>query len=35
VEDAGGVITVVESFRENIKVTNASDLRVVEALLAH
>ena len=34
VEDAGGVITVVESFPENIKVTRASDLRIVEALLA-
>ena len=35
VDDAGGVITVVESFPENIKVTHESDLRIVEALLAH
>jgi 2-C-methyl-D-erythritol 4-phosphate cytidylyltransferase len=35
VDDAGGVITVVESFPENIKVTRESDLRIVEALLAH
>jgi 2-C-methyl-D-erythritol 4-phosphate cytidylyltransferase len=34
VEDAGGVVTVVESFPENIKVTRAADLRIVEALLA-
>jgi 2-C-methyl-D-erythritol 4-phosphate cytidylyltransferase len=35
VDDAGGVITVVEAFPENIKVTRESDLRIVEALLAH
>ena len=35
VDDAGGVITVVESYPENIKVTRESDLRIVEALLAH
>jgi 2-C-methyl-D-erythritol 4-phosphate cytidylyltransferase len=35
VDDIGGVITVVESFPENIKVTRESDLRIVEALLAH
>jgi 2-C-methyl-D-erythritol 4-phosphate cytidylyltransferase len=35
VDDVGGVITVVESFPENIKVTSDSDLRIVEALLAH
>jgi 2-C-methyl-D-erythritol 4-phosphate cytidylyltransferase len=35
VEDAGGVVTVVESFPENIKVTRESDLRIAEALLAH
>ena len=34
VEDAGGVIRVVEAFPENIKVTRESDLRIVEALLA-
>ena len=34
VEDAGGVIRVVESFPENLKVTRESDLRIVEALLA-
>ena len=34
VEDAGGVVTVVESFPENLKVTRASDLRIAEALLA-
>jgi 2-C-methyl-D-erythritol 4-phosphate cytidylyltransferase len=34
VDDAGGVITVVEAFPENIKVTRESDLRIVEALLA-
>ena len=34
VEDAGGVIRVVEAPPENIKVTRASDLRIVEALLA-
>jgi 2-C-methyl-D-erythritol 4-phosphate cytidylyltransferase len=35
VDDAGGVITVVESFPENIKVTRESDLRIAEAFLAH
>jgi 2-C-methyl-D-erythritol 4-phosphate cytidylyltransferase len=35
VDDVGGVITVVKSFPENIKVTRESDLRIVEALLAH
>ena len=35
VDDVGGVITVVEAFPENIKVTRESDLRIVEALLAH
>ena len=35
VDDAGGVITVVESYPENLKVTRASDLRIAEALLAH
>jgi 2-C-methyl-D-erythritol 4-phosphate cytidylyltransferase len=35
VEDAGGVVTVVEAFPENIKVTRESDLRIAEALLAH
>ncbi len=35
VEDAGGVVRVVESFPENLKVTRESDLRIVEALLAH
>jgi 2-C-methyl-D-erythritol 4-phosphate cytidylyltransferase len=35
VDDVGGVITVVESFPENLKVTRESDLRIVEALLAH
>jgi 2-C-methyl-D-erythritol 4-phosphate cytidylyltransferase len=35
VDDVGGVVTVVESFPENIKVTRESDLRIVEALLAH
>jgi 2-C-methyl-D-erythritol 4-phosphate cytidylyltransferase len=34
VEDAGGIVRVVESFPENIKVTRESDLRIVEALLA-
>jgi 2-C-methyl-D-erythritol 4-phosphate cytidylyltransferase len=34
VDDVGGVITVVESFPENVKVTRDSDLRIVEALLA-
>jgi 2-C-methyl-D-erythritol 4-phosphate cytidylyltransferase len=28
------VITVVEAFPENLKVTRESDLRIVEALLA-
>jgi 2-C-methyl-D-erythritol 4-phosphate cytidylyltransferase len=35
VDDAGGVIAVVESFPENLKVTRESDLRIAEALLAH
>jgi 2-C-methyl-D-erythritol 4-phosphate cytidylyltransferase len=35
VEDAGGVVSVVESFPENLKVTRESDLRIAEALLAH
>jgi 2-C-methyl-D-erythritol 4-phosphate cytidylyltransferase len=35
VDDVGGVVTVVESFPENLKVTRESDLRIVEALLAH
>jgi 2-C-methyl-D-erythritol 4-phosphate cytidylyltransferase len=35
VDDAGGVITVVESYPENLKVTSESDLRIAEALLAH
>jgi 2-C-methyl-D-erythritol 4-phosphate cytidylyltransferase len=35
VEDAGVVVTVVESFPENLKVTRESDLRIAEALLAH
>jgi 2-C-methyl-D-erythritol 4-phosphate cytidylyltransferase len=35
VDDVGGVITVVESYPENLKVTRASDLRIAEALLAH
>src|ERR671910_1736286 len=35
VEDAGGVVRVVEAPPENIKVTRESDLRIVEALLAH
>jgi 2-C-methyl-D-erythritol 4-phosphate cytidylyltransferase len=35
VEDAGGVVSVVEAFPENIKVTRESDLRIAEALLAH
>ena len=34
VDDVGGVITVVEAFPQNIKVTHESDLRIVEALLA-
>jgi len=34
VDEVGGVITVVESFPENIKVTREADLRIVEALLA-
>ena len=33
--EAGGVVTVVESFPENLKVTRESDLRIAEALLAH
>jgi 2-C-methyl-D-erythritol 4-phosphate cytidylyltransferase len=35
VDDVGGVVTVVESFPENLKVTRESDLRIAEALLAH
>ena len=35
VDDVGGVITVVESYPENLKVTRESDLRIAEALLAH
>ena len=35
VDDAGGVITVAESYPENLKVTRESDLRIAEALLAH
>jgi 2-C-methyl-D-erythritol 4-phosphate cytidylyltransferase len=35
VDEAGGVVTVVESFPENLKVTHESDLRIAEALLAH
>ena len=35
VEDAGGVVRVVEAPPENIQVTRESDLRIVEALLAH
>jgi len=35
VDDVGGVIAVVESFPENLKVTRESDLRIAEALLAH
>jgi 2-C-methyl-D-erythritol 4-phosphate cytidylyltransferase len=35
VEEAGGVVHVVESFPENIKITRASDLHIAEALLAH
>jgi 2-C-methyl-D-erythritol 4-phosphate cytidylyltransferase len=35
VEDAGGVVRVVEAYPENIKVTRESDLRIAEALLAH
>jgi 2-C-methyl-D-erythritol 4-phosphate cytidylyltransferase len=34
VEDAGGVVRVVEAPPENIKVTRESDLRIIEALLA-
>src|SRR5918997_725511 len=34
VEQAGGVVRVVEAPRENIKVTHATDLRIAEALLA-
>ncbi|HEX5895870.1 MAG TPA: 2-C-methyl-D-erythritol 4-phosphate cytidylyltransferase [Thermoleophilaceae bacterium] len=34
VEEAGGTVRVVEAPPENIKVTRASDLRIVEALLA-
>lgn len=35
VDDVGGVISVVESYPENLKVTRESDLRIAEALLAH
>ena len=35
VDDAGGVIAVVESYPENLKITRESDLRIAEALLAH
>jgi 2-C-methyl-D-erythritol 4-phosphate cytidylyltransferase len=35
VEQAGGMVVVVEAPPENIKVTRESDLRIVEALLAH
>jgi 2-C-methyl-D-erythritol 4-phosphate cytidylyltransferase len=35
VEQAGGVVRVVEGLPENIKVTRETDLRIVEALLAH
>jgi len=35
VDDEGGVVTVVESYPENLKVTRESDLRIAEALLAH
>jgi 2-C-methyl-D-erythritol 4-phosphate cytidylyltransferase len=35
VEEAGGTVRVVEAPPENIKVTRESDLRIVEALLAH
>jgi 2-C-methyl-D-erythritol 4-phosphate cytidylyltransferase len=35
VEDAGGMVRVVEGPPENIKVTRETDLRIVEALLAH
>jgi 2-C-methyl-D-erythritol 4-phosphate cytidylyltransferase len=34
VEEAGGVVHVVESFPENLKITRKSDLRIAEALLA-
>jgi 2-C-methyl-D-erythritol 4-phosphate cytidylyltransferase len=34
VDDVGGVVTVVEAFPQNLKVTHRSDLRIVEALLA-
>jgi 2-C-methyl-D-erythritol 4-phosphate cytidylyltransferase len=34
VEELGGTVRVVESFPENIKVTQRHDLRIVEALLA-
>jgi 2-C-methyl-D-erythritol 4-phosphate cytidylyltransferase len=33
VEAAGGAVVVVEAPRENMKITNATDLRVAEALL--
>jgi len=35
VDDVGGVVTIVESYPENLKVTRESDLRIAEALLAH
>jgi 2-C-methyl-D-erythritol 4-phosphate cytidylyltransferase len=35
VEEAGGIVRVVEAPPENIKVTRATDLRIAEALLAH
>jgi 2-C-methyl-D-erythritol 4-phosphate cytidylyltransferase len=34
VEEMGGIVMVVESFPENLKVTSESDLRIAEALLA-
>jgi 2-C-methyl-D-erythritol 4-phosphate cytidylyltransferase len=34
VDDVGGVVTVVEAFPQNLKVTHRADLRIVEALLA-
>jgi 2-C-methyl-D-erythritol 4-phosphate cytidylyltransferase len=34
VERAGGVVRVVESNAENMKITTPTDLRVAEALLA-
>jgi 2-C-methyl-D-erythritol 4-phosphate cytidylyltransferase len=35
VEEAGGIVRVVEAPPENIKVTRETDLRIAEALLAH